>query len=429
MTKFILPLFFLAQVAFAGNQAADNFYAYQSIRFYDPAASGFYTKMQAAALGGNWTMTLPTGAGTNTFCLKTDGFGVTSWKACQSPISSGNLTDAGTDGITVGNGSGAVLGSGTTLSQQVADTSHNGYLSGTDWNTFNGKGSGSVTSVAMTVPALLSISGSPITTSGTLALSYSGTALPVANGGTGQVTAAAAFNALSPITTTGDIIYSPSGATSQRLGIGSTGNVLTVSGGVPAWAPPATAGTVTTTGSPANGNLTKFSGSTSITNGDLSGDITTSGTLATTLATVNSNVGSFTLSSITVNGKGLVTAASSATTPLTVAQTTVASQALTTCTTARTVDWSTGNNFTLTLTNGDACALTWSNAASGQSICIDLYQAASGGGTATVTFATTTLKPNSGAAYTMTTGNAATDTICIKYNGTDYRLVAQQIFQ
>jgi len=54
-----------------------------------------------------------------------------------------------------------------------ATTSSNGYLSSTDWNTFNNKGtgSGSVTSVAMTVPTELSISGTPITTSGTLALS------------------------------------------------------------------------------------------------------------------------------------------------------------------------------------------------------------------------------------------------------------------
>ncbi len=43
-------------------------------------------------------------------------------------------------------------------------------------------------------------------------------------------------------------------------------------------------GTVTTTGSPANGNLTRFSGVTSVTNGDLSGDVTTSGTLAVTIA-------------------------------------------------------------------------------------------------------------------------------------------------
>ena len=45
--------------------------------------------------------------------------------------------------------------------------------------------SGGVTSVGASVPTFLSIVGSPITTSGTLAISYSGTALPIANGGTG----------------------------------------------------------------------------------------------------------------------------------------------------------------------------------------------------------------------------------------------------
>lgn len=73
-------------------------------------------------------------------------------------------------------------------------------------------------------------------------------------------------------------------------------------------------GTVTTTGTPVSGNITKFSGSTAITNGDLSGDISTAGTLATTLATVNSNVGSFgtatAIPALTVNGKGLITAVS-----------------------------------------------------------------------------------------------------------------------
>jgi len=44
-----------------------------------------------------------------------------------------------------------------------------------------------------------------------------------------------------PMTTTGDTIYSSSGSTPARLGIGSTGNVLTVAGGVPTWAPPAAA--------------------------------------------------------------------------------------------------------------------------------------------------------------------------------------------
>jgi hypothetical protein len=41
-----------------------------------------------------------------------------------------------------------------------------------------------------------------------------------------------------PMTTTGDTIYSSSGSTPARLGIGSTGQVLTVSGGVPTWATP-----------------------------------------------------------------------------------------------------------------------------------------------------------------------------------------------
>lgn len=50
-------------------------------------------------------------------------------------------------------------------------------------------GTGTVTSVAQTVPSFLSIAGSPVTTSGTLAISYSGTALPIANGGTNSTSA------------------------------------------------------------------------------------------------------------------------------------------------------------------------------------------------------------------------------------------------
>jgi hypothetical protein len=65
---------------------------------------------------------------------------------------------------------------------------------------------GTVTSVAASVPSIFSIAGSPITTSGTLAMTYSGTALPVANGGTGATSASiTAFNNI-----TG---YSASGAT------------------------------------------------------------------------------------------------------------------------------------------------------------------------------------------------------------------------
>jgi hypothetical protein len=59
--------------------------------------------------------------------------------------------------------------------------------------------------------------------------------LPIANGGTGQTTAGAAFNALSPITTTGDLILGNGTNSATRLPIGTNGYVLTVSGGTAVW--------------------------------------------------------------------------------------------------------------------------------------------------------------------------------------------------
>jgi hypothetical protein len=137
-------------------------------------------------------------------------------------------------------------------------------------------GSG-VTSVGLSVPPGFVVSGSPVTSSGTLAVttdpstaqnlflaSPNGAAgaptfrsivagdLPavpaatgltgqvsIANGGTGQNAAEAAFNALAPTTTEGDLIFSQGAPGNARLGIGSAGQVLTVVGGNPAWATPA----------------------------------------------------------------------------------------------------------------------------------------------------------------------------------------------
>lgn len=57
----------------------------------------------------------------------------------------------------------------------------------------------------------------------------------IADGGTGQTSKTNAFDALSPLTTLGDIIYR-NASDNIRLGIGSEGQVLTVVSGVPAWA-------------------------------------------------------------------------------------------------------------------------------------------------------------------------------------------------
>lgn len=49
-------------------------------------------------------------------------------------------------------------------------------------------GTGTVTSVGLSVPAFLTADNTPVTTSGTITVGFSGTALPVLNGGTGATT-------------------------------------------------------------------------------------------------------------------------------------------------------------------------------------------------------------------------------------------------
>lgn len=78
-----------------------------------------------------------------------------------------------------------------------------------------GTSSGTVTSVDVSGGTTgLTTSGGPVTTSGTITLA--GT-LAIGNGGTGQTTATAAFNALSPMTTLGDTLYGGASGTRTRL--------------------------------------------------------------------------------------------------------------------------------------------------------------------------------------------------------------------
>jgi len=136
-----------------------------------------------------------TSAGTSGYLLTSNGAGVAPTFQQINLGTSAAIT--GTLGV--GNGGlGAtsftnyapIIYNGTNFVSAATGLSNSGYIL-----TSNGSGSaptwqaapgtGTVTSVAMTVPSFLSISGSPITTSGTLAVSLSGTALPIANGGTG----------------------------------------------------------------------------------------------------------------------------------------------------------------------------------------------------------------------------------------------------
>lgn len=175
---------------------------------------------------------------------------------------------------------GGTISTTGTVSIPVATTSVNGYLSSTDWNTFNGKqavlsGTGIVKSTSGTISYIsgtsvqfikgdgsldsttylstisgttnrISVSGSTIdistayigqtslTTLGTITTGvWNGSKLSEIYGGTNQSTY-----------TTGDILYASASNTLSKLGVGSNGQVLTLASGIPSWATPTT-GTVT----------------------------------------------------------------------------------------------------------------------------------------------------------------------------------------
>ena len=90
-----------------------------------------------------------------------------------------------------------------------------------------------------------------ITTLGTITTgTWNGTPVAIAYGGTGAITAPAAFNNLSPITTIGDLIVGSGVNTATRLPSGSVaGTILTNNGlGGLSWAAPAAQGTITSVG-------------------------------------------------------------------------------------------------------------------------------------------------------------------------------------
>jgi len=192
---------------------------------------------------------------------------------------------------------------GTDISSGAATSGYVLTANGAGGSAFTSSGSGSVTSVALTVPSIFNVSGSPITTSGTFAVtlanesanlvfagptigsattptfrslvgadlpnpsattlggieSYASVAhqwinaistsgvpsstqpafsdisgtLGISQGGTGQTTASAAFGALSPLTTAGDLLYYST--VNARLALGTSNQVLTSNGSTLVW--------------------------------------------------------------------------------------------------------------------------------------------------------------------------------------------------
>ena len=195
----------------------------------------------------------------------------------RSDIGAGTVTSVTASG-TAGNPISITNNTTTPIIELLsATTGRNGYLTSTDWTTFNNKfafsdtsslnltsrfsakqnnitltttgtsgastfdgttlnipqytsgggGSGTVTSVGLTAPSLFTVSGSPVTTSGTLALTYSGNALPLANGGTGATSASDARITLGG-TTSGISLFTLTNSVTDKFIKVNSNNTITL---------------------------------------------------------------------------------------------------------------------------------------------------------------------------------------------------------
>lgn len=170
---------------------------------------------------------------------------------------------------------GGTAGTGTRLSGNTSTTKNFLTQTGTGaaanapaWGTVavaDVAGAGTVTSVSLSAPGEFSVTGSPVTASGTLAIAkvnqnanliYAGPTtgaaaapgfrslvaadlptVPITGGGTGATTKAAGFDALSPLTTAGDLLYGGASGTGTRFAPNATAtkNFLTMTSSTPAW--------------------------------------------------------------------------------------------------------------------------------------------------------------------------------------------------
>ena len=129
---------------------------------------------------------------------------------------------------------------GTTADATQVNANFNSIITNT--NTFaaeNGANASITSLTGLTTPLPASEGGTGLT-SFTLSLSAP---VSIGQGGTGQTSAVTAFNALSPLTTQGDVLYFD-GTNNARLGPGTAGQFLQTQGGGanPVWATPASAG-------------------------------------------------------------------------------------------------------------------------------------------------------------------------------------------
>jgi len=209
----------------------------------------------------------------------------------------GQLTTAGNTTITPAVGS--ITGLGTGVATWLATPSSANLAAAVTDETGTGSlvfsSSPTLSSPTFTTPVLgTPSSGNLANCTGYPTSALSGT-LGIGSGGTGQTTAAAAFNALSPITATGDLIIGNGANSATKLAIGANGYVLTSNGTTATWAAQGTsvssfsAGTTGFTPSTATTGAVTLAGTLNVANGG-TGVTASSGANSVVLRDASQNV-------------------------------------------------------------------------------------------------------------------------------------------
>jgi len=243
----------------------------------EEAIAGYVT--QAVTDGAATVLTIPNGTSSNgrNYVIELTG-ALTAARTVEVPavdkpyIFFNNTTGgyavtvkvSGQTGVTIANGKKAIVYTNSTDVIEVANAPVT--EAGTQTLTNKTLNSPTLVTPALGTPAsgtMTNVTGLPLSTGVT------GT-LPIANGGTGNTTASAAFNALSPITTTGDLIIGNGSNSATRLPIGANGYLLTSNGTTASWTAASASGV--TSFSAGTTGLTPSTGTT--------GAVTLAGTLA-----------------------------------------------------------------------------------------------------------------------------------------------------
>jgi len=263
------------------------------------SVSTYYPVLSVATTGNNPATTSSTKLSfvPSTGVLSANGVALTGNLGTVTSVAALTLGTSGTDlSSSVATGTTTPV---ITLNVPTASATNRGALSAADWTTFNNKGSGSVTSVAQSFTGgIISVSGSPITTSGTLALTVAGTSGGIPYFTSTTTWASSALLAANALMVGGGAGVAPSTITTgtgvvTALGVNtSSAGAFVVNGGV--------------LGTPSSGTVTNLTGTASI---------NINGTVGATTATT----GAFT----TISATGVITSTlATGTAPFTVASTT-----------------------------------------------------------------------------------------------------------